>query len=344
MGRTPRIPPELKKRPFSLGDARRAGLTKSSLRGKSWRRLGAELYCWRGLNADAWMVLSAWQRELPSDAVFAGTTAAWIFGLDLDPLDPIELIVPTGSGVRSRPGITVRRCDIPRWDVVKVQGLATTTVNRMLFDLSLRLPSVEALVVIDAAVRARLTDKAYLLRYAEQHVGRAGAGRLRTLAALAAPAESPMETRLRWLLLHARLPRPEVQFDLHDAEGRFVGRADLYYHASRLVIEYDGLNHRERLVEDNRRQNLILNAGFRMLRFTAADIKDQPDIVVARVRNALIRDSASPVPTERKTRARSAPLDLPRRNWSGFIPALTGRLRPPRLVSGTGRRAGGGSA
>jgi hypothetical protein len=96
-----------------------------------------------------------------------------------------------------------------------------------------------------------------------------------------------METRLRWLLLQAGLAQPEVQSDLRDLEGRFLGRADLYYPGSRLVIEYDGGNHRERLVEDNRRQNLIITAGFRMLRFTAADVMSQPDVVVARVSSAL---------------------------------------------------------
>jgi very-short-patch-repair endonuclease len=53
------------------------------------------------------------------------------------------------------------------------------------------------------------------------------------------------------------------------------------------VLEYDGGNHRERLVEDNRRQNRIINAGFQVLRFTAADIYGRPEVVVAQVRAAL---------------------------------------------------------
>ena len=97
-----------------------------------------------------------------------------------------------------------------------------------------------------------------------------------------------METRLRWLLLEAGLPRPEVQTDLRDAEGRFVGRADLYYPRARLVIEYDGVSHRERLVEDNRRQNLLINAGFRLLRFTAADLHQRPEKITALVGQALV--------------------------------------------------------
>ena len=287
VGRAARIPPQLTTRPFSLDDARSAGLSKSSLKGKSWRYLGAELYCWTGLAVDSWMILSAWQRGLPPDAVFAGKTAAWLFGLDLDPLNPIELIVPSRSGIRSRSGLDVRRCDITPRDVVKVRGLPTTTVHRTLFDLSMRLPSVEALVVIDAAVRGRLTDKESIRGYAELSDRRAGTRRLRSLAAFAEPAESPMETRLRWLLLQSGLPHPEVQTDLRDSEGCFLGRADLYCPMSRLVIEFDGGNHRDRLVEDNRRQNLLIHAGFRILRFTAADIHQRPDAVVAQVRWAL---------------------------------------------------------
>ena len=106
-------------------------------------------------------------------------------------------------------------------------------------------------------------------------------------AAVAAPADSPMETRLRWLLIQSGLPRPGVQVSLQDAAARFVGRADLYYADMRLVLEYYGGNHRERLVEDDRRNNLLVNAGYQLLRFTAADIYNRADVVVAQVRAAL---------------------------------------------------------
>jgi hypothetical protein len=272
-----RIPAELTRRPFSLQEARAAGISRTSLRGKSWRRLGTDLYCWIGLPEDPWKLLAAWERLLPPEAAFGGPTAAWLHGLDLDPVHPIEVIVPSGSGVRSRVGLRIRHCHLSMSDVVQVRRLRVTTMHRTLRDLCLHLPAVEALVAIDAAIRAGLTDR--LLLVAEP--------RLRPLALLAAPAESPMETRLRWLLIQAGLPHPEVQADLRDAEGRFVGRADLYYPSARLVVEFDGANHRDRLVEDNRRQNLIINAGFRMLRFTAADIHQRQDLVAAQVRRAL---------------------------------------------------------
>jgi hypothetical protein len=293
VARTPRIPPQLTKRPFSLREARAAGLTHSALKGKAWRRIDVELYSWAELREDRWLLLKAWQRILPGEAVFAGRTAAWLFGLDVVPTDPVEIILPPGTGLRSRAGLSVIRGEIPLDEVVSVKGMRATALARTLARLCLLGPTVEALAAIDKAMYLRLTDVAALRRYADGSNRHAGVGRLRALAALSAPAQSPMETRLRWLLIQAGLPRPEAQAELYDGSARFLARVDLYYPAARLVLEYDGINHRERLVEDNRRQNLLINAGYRLLRFTAADIHNRADVVLAQVRAALEHSSDS---------------------------------------------------
>jgi very-short-patch-repair endonuclease len=261
------IPSELNTRPFTLDEARAAGLTRRVLAGKAWRRIGSSIYCRAGLPEEPWQVLHAWHRRLPG-AVFTGLSAAWLHRLDVDPIHPVEVAVPTTSGVRSRPGLIVRRRTMDA--AIKIRGLPATNVHATLADLCRTLPSVEALVVLDEAARK-------------------GLGRINTaLGLLAEPAESRMETRLRWLLIEGGLPRPEVQVRLHDHVGGFVGRADLYYRASRLVIEYDGTNHRDRLIEDNRRQNLLVRAGYRLLRFTAADVLRRPASVVALVRDEVL--------------------------------------------------------
>lgn len=119
VARRPRIPPELTKRPFRLEEARVAGLTLSCLRGTAWRRLDAELYCWSGLREDPWILLSAWRRLLPPEAVFAASTAAWLLGLDYARIIPSrslchrsqEFAPATGSGfavVRSHEGRSFR--------------------------------------------------------------------------------------------------------------------------------------------------------------------------------------------------------------------------------------------
>ena len=88
------MPAELTKGPFSLDEAGKAGLTLGALKGRAWRRLGFELYCRAGLPVDHWAMLSAWRRVLPPEAVFAGATAAYLHGFDLEPTPPVEIQVP----------------------------------------------------------------------------------------------------------------------------------------------------------------------------------------------------------------------------------------------------------
>ncbi len=161
-------------------------------------------------------------------------------------------------------------------------------------DLGRRLPLVEATAILDMALHSRITDKDRLERWVVDHRGYHGIRSLRNALDLAdAAAESPMETRLRLLLVKHGLPRPRVQVSLYDGAGMFLARTDLYYPHSRLAIEYDGMNHRSRLAADNRRQNRLLEAGYRLLRFTASDINRTPAAVVGQVKRGLETYSSS---------------------------------------------------
>jgi hypothetical protein len=115
-----------------------------------------------------------------------------------------------------------------------------------------------------------------------------------------------METRLRLLLVRAGLPRPQAQVALLDDRGHFLGRPDLYYPAQRLALEYDGSTHRDSLVEDSRRQNRLLTAGYRLLRFTAPDVLGNPAVVVQQVCDALNERSAGESPLIRPANGRFA--------------------------------------
>ena len=246
----------------------------SALRGKSWERVGSKLYRRKTASEDTWGLINACHRALPSSAVFMGRTAAWMHRLDVQPANPIQVALPPHERLASRGGLEARHCDLGD-EVQSINGLPVTSIERTLLDICARSSDIDALIVLDMAVRSGHA----LGRYE----GRPGAARLRRLAPLAAPAESPMETRLRWILIQAGLPIPEVQTDLYDGDGRFVGRADLYYPAIHLVIEFDGGNHRERLITDNRRQNALVGAGYRILRFTTADLFGRPQAVVGQV-------------------------------------------------------------
>lgn len=297
MPRAPFVPVALTTGPFNLEEARRHGLTQDHLVGASWRRLGGGFYALRTIADDPNVVLAATSRRLPITAVFSGRTAAWLHGLDLPPCDPIEVTLPPGCHSSRLRGIALRRSAVTASETVTRSGYRTTSVTRTLADLGRRLPLVEGVAALDIALHKRLLESADLRSWARAHLRYPGIARLRRAIDLAEPAtESVMETRLRLLLVLARLPRPQAQISLYDEYGDFLGRPDFYYPLHRLALEYDGSTHRENLTRDNRRQNRLIDAGYRLLRFTAADVISAPNSVVALVRRALL---SSPRPGPR---------------------------------------------
>jgi len=232
--------------------------------------------------------LEAASCRLPAAGAFSGLAAAWLHGLDVEPCNPIDVTVPKGEGVSGRAGMRVSRAGLAADDVVCVQGMRTTSILRTLEDLGRRMSLVEATVITDMALHAGIVELSAFRSWARTRCGGRGLVNLRCVAEHAEPkSESPMETRLRMLLVLAGLPRPEAQVSIHDRNGRFLGRPDLYYPERRLGLEYDGGVHRESLAEDNRRQNRLLEEGVRLLRFTAGDLQLHPAVVVAQVRSVL---------------------------------------------------------
>ena len=289
------MPPELRHGPFTVADARRAGLARWHLEGASWRRIGPGLYAWAALAETPALRLEAARLRLPASAAFAGRTAAWLHGLDVAACEPIEAILPGDGEGWERGGIAVRRAALDDCEVVVRRGFRTTSLVRTLSDLSRKLSLTEAVVIADMALHAGLVRRADLSEWVDRRGGRKGVGAMRLLLDFAeAAAESPMETRLRMSLVLNGLPRPDVQVTVRDERGSFLGRPDLYYREHRLGIEYDGETHRASLVEDNRRQNRLLLADIRLLRFTAADVLRRPDAVVTQVRNALAQAPPKP--------------------------------------------------
>lgn len=274
-------------RPFTTAEARELGLARWHLRGKRWQRLGPRTYAPAELECSPELRLQAARLRLPGVAEFSGLTAAWLHGMDVEPCDPIEATVPRSLGVWTRSGLAIRRASLPDGDVVIARQWRATTVNRTLADLSSRVDLTEAVVLLDMALHGRLTDLAGLNKYAASRSGRGVRNFRRALIHTEPAAESPMESRLRMLLLVRGLPRPQAQVSLHDRHWRFLGRPDLYYPDHRLAIEYDGGVHRDRMAEDNRRQNRLIGGGVRLLRFTAGDILRTPDAVAAQVRSIL---------------------------------------------------------
>ena len=162
------MPPELKARPITLEDARRAGLQRWHLDTKSWRRIGPEVYVWASIRDTPAIQIAAARVRLPPNAAFSGLTAAWLHGLDVDPCHPIEATLPLEGGVSGRTGISIRRSWLDRRDTSVVRGVRATTIERTLADLSARLTITEAVVLADSALHLKLTTTKRLLEAASR--------------------------------------------------------------------------------------------------------------------------------------------------------------------------------
>jgi very-short-patch-repair endonuclease len=289
MPRRQQVPDELKRGPFTVADAERVGFSRFQLRSRNFRRLGRGAYEWVGLAADPVGHLLALHAQLPPGCVFSGLTAARLHGI-VDDGSTIEVTVPHGVSVHTRAGMSVRSAALEPRDVGACGPLPVTTPLRTCVDLARTLPLVDAVAAVDAALYlGRVTLPAFQASVAGLP-GFPGVAQARRVADLVeAGVESPMESRLRMVLVLSGLPRPRVQVELHDAAGRFLARPDLLYPTGRLAIEYDGDNHRERLVDDNRRQNRLQRAGYTLLRYTAADVYGRSSAIIEDVRGHLRR-------------------------------------------------------
>jgi very-short-patch-repair endonuclease len=215
--------------------------------------------------------------QIGGGAALRGRSAAVAWGLDML-VEPDKLEVQV-SPRRRRPvarDITVRRTAEP---VQLVGGLTVTTLLGTLRSCAADLPLVEAVAIVDSALRRGLVKVPSLPR----------AGRLARTVALADPGSgSVLESAMRVLLAEHGW-HPQSQYVIRDG-GRFVARVDFCFPAARLIVETDGRrwhDPQDARSFDRRRANACASLGWRVLRFTWAEVLHDPAYVVALVRAAL---------------------------------------------------------
>jgi Protein of unknown function (DUF559) len=296
MPRLQHIPEQLKRGPVTVAYAERLGFSRWRLRGPNWKRVAWGTYLWAGLEPDFHGELLALRSRLPRGAVFSGRTAARLQGVDVDRDSAVDVTVPPGVSVRARPGIVVHTAVLDPSTVTACGPLPVTAPLRTCLDLARSLPLVEAVAALDSALHRRLVTPHELREHVVRSTRLRGVPQARRAIELTEPnVESPMESRLRMILVLGGLPRPQVQVELRDGSGNLLGRPDLLYPAARLAIEYDGTTHRSTLVADNRRQNRLQKAGYSMLRYSGPDVYQRPQVILQEVRAQLTAgDAAAP--------------------------------------------------
>jgi very-short-patch-repair endonuclease len=283
------IPDALASGPFRLSTAEHAGVTRSQLRGRSFSRP------FRGVHvvgaASALRELCEAALVLLPHAVFSDETAAALLGLPTWSRGVVHVTTPRDRPAVRRRGIVGHVRDLTSHEVGNVDGLPVTSAARTYVDLAGELVRPQLLAVGDALVRAKLATVVELTATVAEHAGRRGICAARALLDLIdGRSESVMESVLRLLLIDAGLPVPEVNAEVFDRYGRFLARADLLYRAARVIVEYDGDQHRtdrNQFAHDVRRGSRLAADGYVVLRFTASDVFQRPSYVVATVRQAL---------------------------------------------------------
>ena len=258
-------------------------LTRHQLRTR-YRRLYRDVY----LAADVELTAAARARaawlSLGGEVVVAGVSAAALYGTKwLDARQAAEVV---RSDRNHQPGIVVRSYDLRADEEIRVRGARVTTPARTAFDLGRTRPAAAAIPLLDALFNATRLTPAEVLAVAEARPGARGVRRLRSVLDLVdGGAESPRETRLRLLLVHAGLPRPETQIEFRDRQGRVRVRVDMGWREWRVVVEYDGVQHwtdpRQRSW-DIERIALLEESGWKVIR-VGADMLSRPDAIVRRV-------------------------------------------------------------
>lgn len=287
MPRVPRVPPQLSELPFRGSQAVGDGLlTKSMLRGPTWRRLLPDIY----LHTDGYretdqrMWCRAVALTLPPGGAIAGLSAAYLWGADLiarAERSRVSVALPATARMRAHPHVNITRSALPPTDVAQADGLPVTTAVRTAFDLGRRAPRTAAVIMLDALLNRGVVKQSELGDYLETHNGWPGVARLREVLALAEPlSESATETRLRLLLIDAGAPPPIAQYEVPDGEGRPLTRVDLAYPRWKIALECRSDPLRPEPGGSPRRDVARLSAlraaGWRVLSFNQEDVARHP--------------------------------------------------------------------
>jgi hypothetical protein len=214
-------------------------------------------------------------------------TAAALHGFAVRPEPAIHLTTDDGWSQRTPAGVVLHQAP-PRSPVVERDGGLVTDPAETAIDVARAGPAIDVLAVLDAALRAGVTEE-------DLHAAADRAGRRRGVAQVRDwlpfadwRSDSAMESRQRYRILDAGLPAPDLQVvvDLGDGTFRFL---DLGWHEARLGCDYDSeeFHSGAELIKDRFRHNQVTNRGWRMFYSTHRDVYRDPVPLLTQIGSGL---------------------------------------------------------
>ncbi|MFG1906702.1 hypothetical protein [Kribbella sp. NPDC048928] len=272
---------------LTVAQAREAGISRGVLRGPRYQRVLGPVYAEAQAAVTPQLLAEAGLLLTPGAAVSHHTALSlWTDDVragDRDvhvtvQRDPHQ-VLPRVDGLRVH--------EVQHLDLVLRAGLPLTSPERTFLDLAPYCDLTELVTAGDSLVRHTYTQPAHLIDLTTSALGIRHVRRARQAAGLVrSGVDSPMETRLRLLLVLAGLPEPVVGYVVTDSAGGWVAKPDLAYPDIKHAIEYDGKHHlvdARQWRQDIRRRENLEREGWLVRVITSHDLLQVPQTVVARI-------------------------------------------------------------
>jgi len=302
MRSAPPLPPPLRGRVFTAGQALALGVSRGRLRAGSIRSLGGGLFVEEGAVPDPASFVAALASRAPG--IWAShQTSARIHHLGIPEAQELDPVIHIGRSRRlpevRLAGVVTHRGLILRNELQQLGGMWITTPARTWLDLGTVLAVPDLVALGDQLLRvprphfegrweahATVDDLRALIAAHPNKQGTAPARE--ALRRMRVGSDSVPETKLRLALVAAGLPEPELQIALDPRDPRSP-RADMGYRERRIALQYDGNPHLERQqhASDILRDAQFNRARWRYFKYAAADLRQGFARAVAEVGGAL---------------------------------------------------------
>lgn len=266
---------------------------KTQLLNGTWTRLHPAVY-YLNVTPPTWRAsVLAGVLAAGKDAVASHRTAGVLYGLDGVLGRPIEVTVPFDD--RPVPDGVILHRTRRAMQMSFLDEIPITGIERTLLDLARFLPDSVLEKAVASAIRMHLTEMGNLDRAIGQFGGRGVTGTRRFRRVLAILADegvtgSPSEVEFTQLIRRSpRIPKPVNQFEINLPDGLHA-YPDFSWPNVMKLIEVDGYDahsspdqHHMDLI----RQNLLMELGWEIRRFSARRIRREPQVVMAEIEKFL---------------------------------------------------------
>lgn len=296
MPRKVEIPEELKRGPFTTAHATNLEITRSVLRGERFRRIFDGVHVWAMLPDSLEQRCAAALLLIPEQTVarISHHTLAALLRLPVKDDGLIHLTIDPGASGTKTKGIKIHRREVTKGAKVTDTSFRCTTLADLFADMAGYLELVDLVALGDAIVRELWPIGDFVAAVRERLATRHQRGRDlagRALSLVREKVDSPMETRLRLLIVFAGLPEPQPGITIHHPDGHEIGVFDLVYPEQKIVLEYDGDIHRtdkDKWRYDKSKRTLLRRLGYLVIEVRADGIHTTPDATLEEVHEALV--------------------------------------------------------